>query len=52
MEWKDASEAGKADPAYEAACLECLACELVCPVDAIHVTRTPQATDTLSALLD
>ena len=52
IEWKESSNTLKADPAHEAACLECLACELVCPVDAIYINRTPSQTDTLSALLD
>ena len=52
IQWTDTADAIKADPAAEAACLECLACELVCPVDAIHITRTPPQTDTLSALLE
>jgi NAD-dependent dihydropyrimidine dehydrogenase PreA subunit len=52
VQWKDAAQAIKADPVDEAACLECLACELICPVDAIYITQPPSQTDTLSALLD
>ncbi|MFW9830811.1 MAG: ferredoxin family protein [Candidatus Thorarchaeota archaeon] len=42
----------KADPIREGICLECLACELVCPVEAIFITREPSEADTLRALLD
>ncbi|MHA1268290.1 MAG: 4Fe-4S dicluster domain-containing protein [Candidatus Helarchaeota archaeon] len=41
----------KVDPINEDQCFFCLACELVCPIDAIRIERKDSG-DTLSALLD
>jgi len=41
----------KVDPINEQDCFFCLACEMVCPVDAISIERKSTG-DTLSALLD
>ncbi|MHA1265506.1 MAG: 4Fe-4S dicluster domain-containing protein [Candidatus Helarchaeota archaeon] len=42
----------KVIPLREKACFMCLACELVCPVDAILVERGNSREDTLQALLE
>ncbi len=39
------------DPVREADCIECLACELVCPTDAIDIRRQDGSEDTLDSLL-
>jgi NAD-dependent dihydropyrimidine dehydrogenase PreA subunit len=40
-----------ADPILDADCILCLACELVCPTEAIHIDRQSGSQDTLDALL-
>ena len=47
------SEEGDAvvDPVLDAECILCLACELVCPTEAIHIHRQPGSQDTLDSLL-
>lgn len=52
VKWELESGNVKVDPIKESDCLECLICEIVCPVDAILITRTPATHDTLKALLD
>ncbi|MHA2118495.1 MAG: 4Fe-4S dicluster domain-containing protein [Candidatus Thorarchaeota archaeon] len=39
------------DPILDAECILCLACELVCPTEAIHIDRQPGSQDTLDSLL-
>ena len=41
----------KVDPVYEESCFFCLACEIVCAVDAIRIERK-SSKDTLDALLN
>jgi len=42
----------KIEPTRENDCFFCLACELVCPVEAILIDRGPSQGDTLQALLN
>ncbi len=39
------------DPIRESECILCLACELVCPTEALHVIRSGGSEDTLESLL-
>jgi NAD-dependent dihydropyrimidine dehydrogenase PreA subunit len=39
------------DPILDAECILCLACELVCPTEAIHIDRQSGSQDTLDSLL-
>ncbi len=39
------------DPVHEGDCILCLICELVCPVDAIHIKGEGGSEDTLDSLL-
>jgi NAD-dependent dihydropyrimidine dehydrogenase PreA subunit len=52
VEWEPEPGKAKADPAKESDCLECLICEIICPVEAILITRSPSTHDTLKALLE
>lgn len=40
------------DPRNDTDCIRCLACELVCPVEAISVLREGGSEDTLKSLLE
>lgn len=40
------------DPVNDANCIRCLACELVCPIEAICVEREGGSEDTLKSLLE
>ncbi len=39
------------DPVRESECILCLACELVCPTEALHVVRSGGSEETLDSLL-
>ena len=39
------------DPVNDSDCILCLACEIVCPVDAISIERSGGSEDTLESLL-
>ncbi len=39
------------DPVYDSDCILCLACEIVCPVEAICIERSGGSDDTLESLL-
>ena len=39
------------DPVNDSDCILCLACEIVCPVDAINIERSGGSEDTLESLL-
>ncbi len=40
------------DPLNDANCIRCLACELVCPIEAICIEREGGSEDTLKSLLE
>ena len=40
------------DPIRDSNCIRCLACELICPVEAISVEREGGSEDTLKSLLE
>ena len=42
----------KADPIRENDCFDCLICELICPVQAIHVLKENSGSDTMDSLLN
>ena len=42
----------KADPVNESDCFDCLICDLICPVQAIHVLKEGTESDTLDSLLN
>lgn len=52
VRWEPELGKVKADPVKESDCLECLICEIICPVEAILITRSATIHDTLKALLD
>lgn len=49
--WTIGSGKQVVDPANEMECMACLACEVVCPVDAINIQRSPGSEETLESLL-
>ena len=49
--WTDEEDNEVVDPIRESECIYCLVCELVCPTDAISITREPGSQDTLESLL-
>ena len=42
----------KADPIRENDCFDCLICELICPVQAIHVLKEDSGSNTMDSLLN
>jgi NAD-dependent dihydropyrimidine dehydrogenase PreA subunit len=40
------------DPIHDVKCIRCLACELICPVEAISIEREGGSEDTLKSLLE
>jgi NAD-dependent dihydropyrimidine dehydrogenase PreA subunit len=49
--WTTDSGKEVVDPANEMECMACLACEVVCPADAISIQRSPGSAETLESLL-
>jgi formate hydrogenlyase subunit 6/NADH:ubiquinone oxidoreductase subunit I len=47
----DENEKKVVDPLNDSDCIFCLVCEIVCPVDAIHIERSGGSEDTLKSLL-
>ncbi|MHA2066401.1 MAG: 4Fe-4S dicluster domain-containing protein [Candidatus Thorarchaeota archaeon] len=51
VSWISEDGAEVVDPILDADCILCLACELVCPTEAIHIDRQSGSQDTLDSLL-
>jgi NAD-dependent dihydropyrimidine dehydrogenase PreA subunit len=51
VSWISETDDDVVDPILDAECILCLACELVCPTEAIHIERQPGSQDTLDSLL-
>ncbi|NHI83952.1 MAG: 4Fe-4S dicluster domain-containing protein [Candidatus Thorarchaeota archaeon] len=49
--WKTPQGVQVVDPLNENECIICLLCEIVCPVEAIHVHRQDGSQETLDSLL-